>query len=643
MKWTGLFVALLCCHSLWATVFTVRSTYSQGPGSFRSAVDSANNALGHDSIYFSLTGPGPFTVFADTLATLNIVISDSLLIDGFSQPGASFPGSLITFQQFNSSKFIQILSSEVEIRGLKWKNYTTRAFKIQMGTLAGIRDISFHHNVLDHSTGLQMQVFYGEFSGIYMDDNFLECGSRLLICIIDAQPTRCSVDSIFIRNNEGLCTTAGYMTLGSFESRNHGTIDGIWMEDNSLTSTVSGQVQGLALVLGESGVSERDTARNLYFLRNHLKGSSAYQGAGLVAEVGQGFKGSISHIVADSNVLDSVGSGFFLRNWGGDLNGTQLRDVAITHNHVSDGFASALGIEGRVLQGASLIDGLLIADNEFHNFGFDGIHVVCEFAPFQGDYRNWEFLRNHVSGNSKAGIYFTDGDATASGWSSSFQNITFSENSIHENGWEGIVLNGTWGATAGMPCKLPVPQLSHVSPQAPYTVFGTLAGSPNTPYRIEFFTNTQPDSSGFGEGETFIGADSLTLNGSGTGQFVWPTGLVSQPIHVTATATNLINGNTGCLSNVVDTMTVGNIGVANTGIDVYPNPSKGEFLHFRSGGEGPLAITFTNTVGQNFLIDAWTYANGQGEINLGNLPSGYYCLRMQFTDNSFSQRVCILR
>jgi CSLREA domain-containing protein len=62
---------------------------------------------------------------------------------------------------------------------------------------------------------------------------------------------------------------------------------------------------------------------------------------------------------------------------------------------------------------------------------------------------------------------------------------------------------------------------------------GTLASAPNTTYRIEFFSNSACDQSGFGEGETFLSAISVTTDALGTASFSVPSGS-----NVTATATD---------------------------------------------------------------------------------------------------------
>jgi CSLREA domain-containing protein len=73
------------------------------------------------------------------------------------------------------------------------------------------------------------------------------------------------------------------------------------------------------------------------------------------------------------------------------------------------------------------------------------------------------------------------------------------------------------------------------------TIMGSLNSHANTIYRLEFFSNTVVDPSGFGEGQTFIGSTNVTTDGSGNIAFNIVVPQVA--FAVTATATDP-NGNT---------------------------------------------------------------------------------------------------
>jgi hypothetical protein len=80
---------------------------------------------------------------------------------------------------------------------------------------------------------------------------------------------------------------------------------------------------------------------------------------------------------------------------------------------------------------------------------------------------------------------------------------------------------------------------------------GTLNSAANTTFTIEFFSNTECDPSGFGEGEVFIGSTVATTNGSGVANFSFNLTAAQLPGRfVTATASDPFN-NTSEFSNCV--------------------------------------------------------------------------------------------
>ena len=70
-----------------AAFFTVTNTNDGGAGSFRQAILDANASPGADGINFAIPGPGVHTILA-----LNALpaITESVLIDGYSQPGSAW-------------------------------------------------------------------------------------------------------------------------------------------------------------------------------------------------------------------------------------------------------------------------------------------------------------------------------------------------------------------------------------------------------------------------------------------------------------------------------------------------------------------------------------------------------------------------
>src|SRR5437762_9013406 len=86
---TGLTLAMLVLalsSGALADTFTVTNINDTGTGSFRQAITDANNHSGLDTIAFDIPGTSIHTI---TPATPLPSITDAVIIDGYTQPGAS--------------------------------------------------------------------------------------------------------------------------------------------------------------------------------------------------------------------------------------------------------------------------------------------------------------------------------------------------------------------------------------------------------------------------------------------------------------------------------------------------------------------------------------------------------------------------
>jgi CSLREA domain-containing protein len=152
----------------------------------------------------------------------------------------------------------------------------------------------------------------------------------------------------------------------------------------------------------------------------------------------------------------------------------------------------------------------------------------------------------NTSGNTVGGIAPGDGNIIAFNVQSGIATDTtstvnaFRGNSIFSNGGLGIDQK-TDGVTANVVGdgirNYPV-LTSATQSSGTLTVVGTLTTDPDTTEDIEFFASSSGDSTGYGEGETYLGSISVTSNGSGIATFSQPfTTNVSSPSVVTATTT----------------------------------------------------------------------------------------------------------
>ena len=131
------------------------------------------------------------------------------------------------------------------------------------------------------------------------------------------------------------------------------------------------------------------------------------------------------------------------------------------------------------------------------------------------------------------------------------------------------------------------------------TVTGTLNSTANSTFAIELFSNTACDTSGNGEGETYLTRTTVTTNAAGLANFSVATGLVPVGRFITATATDA-NGNTSEFSACRAVQNAAaDLVVTQT---VTPNPvNVGNNLVFNltvtnAGPDDATGVTLTNTI-----------------------------------------------
>jgi len=119
--------------------------------------------------------------------------------------------------------------------------------------------------------------------------------------------------------------------------------------------------------------------------------------------------------------------------------------------------------------------------------------------------------------------------------------------SIAFDGPFGVTLNDVGDADTGPNNLENYPTIATVTTGgygSTVTLTGALDSTPNTTFRLEFFSNVAGDGSGFGEGKTFLGTTDVTTDASGAAAYNVTFSLVSAAEAVfTATATDA-GGNT---------------------------------------------------------------------------------------------------
>jgi len=197
-------------------------------------------------------------------------------------------------------------------------------------------------------------------------------------------------------------------------------------------------------------------------------------------------------------------------------------------------------------------------------------------------------------------------------------------NSIHSNallginlGNDGVTLNDTGDVDAGPNNLQNFPVISAVETGAVTQVVGTLQSAPGATYEIDFYASDSADSSGYGEGQRWLGSADVTTDG--TGSVIFDVGLTAVTVSdnvITATTTDA-DGNTSEFSYAA---AVPRVPIQ---IDVKPGSNKNP-INLASKGVIPVAIFTTadfNAADVDVSTVIWAGAH-VAQKNNGSFMSG---------------------
>lgn len=162
---------------------------------------------------------------------------------------------------------------------------------------------------------------------------------------------------------------------------------------------------------------------------------------------------------------------------------------------------------------------------------------------------------NLIRGNAMNGVQLRE-DTVAG----STINNQILGNSIYDNGQlgidlepDGITANDPDDGDAGPNNLQNYPVLtSIVTNGVSSTISGTLNSTPDTTFRLEFFSNSVADPLGYGEGESFLGTASVTTDGTGDVSFSINLPVALSPgDYVSATATDPAGSTSEFAANAV--------------------------------------------------------------------------------------------
>ena len=160
---------------------------------------------------------------------------------------------------------------------------------------------------------------------------------------------------------------------------------------------------------------------------------------------------------------------------------------------------------------------------------------------------------NFISGNTREGVIIAGGTGNSVRGNSIYSNGTTTSHLGIDLGNAGVTANDDGDPDTGANNLQNFPVLSSVSSSGGNTVItGTLNSTPNTTFALDFYSSPRADTSGYGEGKTYLGSTSVTTDGTGNVSFsaTLSGGTSAAGIPTSATATDP-TGNTSEFSQTL--------------------------------------------------------------------------------------------
>ncbi|HEX8073006.1 MAG TPA: LamG-like jellyroll fold domain-containing protein [Pyrinomonadaceae bacterium] len=536
-----------------ANTLTVINTNDSGAGSLRQAILDANATAGTQTIAFNIAGTGVQTV---RLTSLLPTITDPVVIDGYTQSGSS-PNTLsngdnaVLLVELDGSAIpmgsvsgfaggLTITAGNSTVRGLVINRFIG-SFQDYAIVLQGNGGNVIEGNFIGTNPAGTVAASNGVTRGIAVfssSNNLIGGTSPAARNVISGN----NQSGISISGNSNGQVSANNQVQGNFIGTNAAgtaalgnSFIGIFVNGLASGNVIGGTVAGARNVISGNGTAgvfiNSDATGNSVqgnFIGTNAAGTAAIGNTNGVI-LGQG-------TISTNNIIGGTAAGarnVISGNFGA---GVEISGGAATGNLVQGNYIGT-DVSGTAPLGNST-DGVFISGASFNNTGGASGNIIGGAAAGAG---------NVIAFNARDGVRVNAGTGVGGGTGNSIR-----ANSIFSNSSLGIDLAGN-GLTPNDACdpdtgpnnlqNFPV-LTSAVSAGGNTTVQGTLNSTPNTQFTVEFFSSPTCDAAGNGEGQTYLGAATVTTDAScvATINATLPSATSAGQV-VTATATDP-NGNT---------------------------------------------------------------------------------------------------
>lgn len=339
-------------------------------------------------------------------------------------------------------------------------------------------------------------------------------------------------------NNVGVQITGGVtgnVIGGKFSSSRNvisgNTTQGVLIDSASHNNTIAGNIIGLDR-LGSADLGNGNNGIRLDGVIGTTIGGSDLESRNVVS-------GNNNHGIYLTDAEDTTTIGNFI--------GTDVNGMSAVGNSLS-GIRDDRG-DGNAIGGATAADGNVIGGNIRNGIYLLG-HTL--FPTIQNNLVGFETGSGRATiGNGFFGIHIdSDGNAASTQATIADNTIAFntrdgvrvdslavfthlSANAIFENGWLGIDLDedGANSPTVGVVITAADAETDKI--------VAAINAFANNQYRVDFFASDDCDPSDYGEGQLYLGSDTVTTNGSGEAEALVGSSLFDGGDAITATLTRI--------------------------------------------------------------------------------------------------------